>query len=62
MNNLLYQPDLATAHLSPEVWRSVNIQLLQKMLSEFSHEMLIVPQLIAQQGGWDVHEVKHNEK
>lgn len=62
MNNLLYQPDLAAAHLSPAVWRSVNIQLLQKMLSEFSHEMLIVPQLIAQQGNWDVYEVKHTEK
>ncbi|WP_312398984.1 IucA/IucC family siderophore biosynthesis protein [Sphingobacterium sp.] len=61
MNNLLYQPETATAHLSPAVWQAVNRQLLQKMLSEFSHEMLIVPQLIAE-GDWNRYVVRHAEE
>ncbi|MCS3556578.1 MULTISPECIES: IucA/IucC family siderophore biosynthesis protein [unclassified Sphingobacterium] len=62
MNTLFYQPDLATEHLSPDLWQKVNLQLLQKMLSEFSHEMLLEPQLIAQRGEWSVYAVEHVEK
>lgn len=46
--DLDYQPFLATSHLQPELWAQVNRLLICKAISEFAHECLISPTLIAE--------------
>ncbi|WP_118952673.1 IucA/IucC family protein [Taibaiella helva] len=36
-------PQEAAAHLTPELWQTVNRDYLRKMICEFSHEMLLEP-------------------
>ncbi|MGK9121018.1 IucA/IucC family protein [Olivibacter jilunii] len=50
-------PALATAHLSPLVWEQVNCELIQKMLAEFSHELLIRPQRLYEADLWSQYTV-----
>lgn len=38
-------PQLVTSHLQPEIWEKVNRIQLRKMLCEYSHELLLSPQL-----------------
>lgn len=47
-----HMPEAATAHLSSLVWEQVNRELLQKMLAEFSHELLIKPQRLYEADTW----------
>jgi siderophore synthetase component len=43
-----HQPFLATSHLQPDLWSEVNRLLIRKAISEFAHECLITPKLIAE--------------
>lgn len=45
-------PEQSVAHLQPETWAKVNRLHIKKVISEFAHELLIVPQLTHQQDGW----------
>jgi len=45
-------PNQASAHLQPAVWGKVNRLHLRKILAEFAHERIIVPELIGEHDGW----------
>ncbi len=45
-NSIHDNPNLATAHITDEVWQQVNRQHISKAISEFAHERLIQPILI----------------
>ena len=45
-------PQQAVAHLEPERWITVNTLLIRKALCEFSHELLITPELMHERDGW----------
>lgn len=57
-----YHPNIAIDHLSPATWQKVNRLLLQKMLSEFLHELLLSPVLCHQRDCWGHYEVRGNDK
>jgi siderophore synthetase component len=42
----------AVQHLDPEVWAKVNRHLVRKAIAEFSHEKLIEPRFVEQEGEW----------
>lgn len=48
-------PELAISHLEPEIWEKVNRLQIRKMLSEFSHELLLSPQLKRIHGIWGLY-------
>ncbi|MFC6102233.1 IucA/IucC family protein [Olivibacter domesticus] len=58
----LYNPTIAIDHLSSSVWQKVNRLQLQKMLSEFSHELLLSPILRHQTDPWGHYEVISSDK
>ncbi|MDY8135933.1 GNAT family N-acetyltransferase [Aquimarina sp. 2201CG5-10] len=41
-----YQSKSTITHLHPETWKKVNIALVRKAISEFSHELVLQPQKI----------------
>ncbi|CAA7392394.1 GNAT family N-acetyltransferase [Chryseobacterium fistulae] len=43
--NLIISPQKTIEHLTPENWHKANSFIVQKAISEFSHEMLITPEL-----------------
>lgn len=45
-------PDLASEHLRPEIWRTVNTLHIRKAISEFVHELLLRPKLRHTRDGW----------
>ncbi|NIG56239.1 IucA/IucC family siderophore biosynthesis protein [Chitinophaga sp. Cy-1792] len=45
-------PQQAAAHLTPAVWKKVNLLHVRKIISEFAHELLIVPQLKETVNAW----------
>ncbi|CAD0007400.1 IucA/IucC family protein [Flavobacterium salmonis] len=53
-NNQL-NPELAISHLEPEIWEKVNRLQVRKMLCEFSHELLLSPQLKRIHGIWGLY-------
>lgn len=48
-------PELAISHLEPEIWEKVNRLQVRKMLCEFSHELLLRPQLNRIHGIWGLY-------
>ncbi|MCV9928626.1 GNAT family N-acetyltransferase [Flavobacterium sp. LS1R49] len=52
LSNQIISPQQAISHLQPETWKTVNTLLVKKAICEFSHELLIVPQLIEKKDGW----------
>lgn len=48
-------PQLVTSHLQPEIWEKVNRIQLRKMLCEYSHELLLSPQLQNTNGVWGLY-------
>ncbi len=48
MNTLdnVVSPQQSTQHIQPEVWQKANLLLVKKALCEFSHELLIKPEII----------------
>lgn len=48
-------PELVASHLQPEIWAKVNRLQLRKMLCEFSHELLLSPQLKSTQDAWGLY-------
>lgn len=48
MNTLdnVVSPQQSTQHIQPKVWQKANILLVKKALCEFSHELLIKPEII----------------
>jgi siderophore synthetase component/RimJ/RimL family protein N-acetyltransferase len=40
----LSAPAKASAHLTPEVWRTVNRLLVRKAIAEYAHELIVVPE------------------
>lgn len=47
-----FAPGDAIQHLQPELWAHVNILHLRKIISEFAHELLVLPVLSHQEDGW----------
>lgn len=45
----------AVAHLTPDLWARANRLLIRKGLAEFSHERLLAPQRLPQDGHYVVH-------
>ncbi|SEA00404.1 IucA/IucC family protein [Pedobacter hartonius] len=54
-------PESAIAHLSPQIWEQVNRLQVRKMLCEFSHELLLVPQLKRIHGNWGLYILSTND-
>ncbi|MDL0432929.1 GNAT family N-acetyltransferase [Marinobacter sp. TBZ242] len=50
-------PGLACDHLQRDLWQHVNILLVRKALSEFTHEQLLHPQPVSEQDGWGEYRV-----
>ncbi len=42
-------PQEAVTHLTPELWQTVNLDYLKKMICEFSHEMLLNPVIVSKE-------------
>lgn len=47
-----------TTHLQPIVWEHVNRLLIRKAISEFSHELILIPKLVKEYNGWNVYEIQ----
>ncbi len=45
-------PELAGAHLQPEIWSKVNALHVRKAIAEFAHELLVRPALQRTDNGW----------
>ncbi|MBV7530029.1 IucA/IucC family siderophore biosynthesis protein [Chitinophaga sp. sic0106] len=45
-------PEQLVAHLQPEIWASANRLHIAKIISEFSHELLLQPEWISDHNGW----------
>lgn len=52
-------PTQASAHLEKPVWEKVNRLHLRKIIAEFSHEHIIVPQLALEENGWGHYMIRH---
>ena len=53
MQNVNHQhPQQLVSHLQPAIWAKVNRLLLRKAIAEFSHELLLTPELQQQEDGW----------
>src|ERR1044072_2309160 len=50
-------PEQAAAHLQPEIWQQVNRLHLRKILCEFTHELIIHPQLQHSKDGWGYYKL-----
>lgn len=50
------------AHLQPQVWEFVNRQLIKKAISEFSHELILTPEFLNEEDGWNVYEIQSDAK
>lgn len=52
MNTLdnVVSPQQSTQHIQPKVWAQANILLVKKALCEFSHELLIKPEIVKELG------------
>ncbi|MCD0504061.1 IucA/IucC family protein [Bordetella petrii] len=63
LSQLSQQPELAATHLTPELWAASNRHLVRKALSEYSHELILVP---TQQGtageGLDIYQVQSDDE
>lgn len=57
-DSLLASPDhttgIQTAHLSPHCWEKSNRLLLRKILAEFAHEQIVVPQKLASENRYRI--------
>lgn len=51
-------PEEAISHIKSTVWEKVNRIHIKKILSEFSHERIITPELTGQHGEWGQYVVK----
>jgi siderophore synthetase component len=47
-----FAPGDAIMHLQPELWAHINILHLRKIISEFAHELLVLPVLSHEENGW----------
>ncbi|WP_459212330.1 GNAT family N-acetyltransferase [Aquimarina rhabdastrellae] len=59
INNTV-SPQQAIAHIQPEVWKKANRLLIKKSICEFSHELLITPEIISSNGVWNSY-ILHTE-
>ncbi|WP_299156014.1 IucA/IucC family siderophore biosynthesis protein [uncultured Tenacibaculum sp.] len=50
------------AHLQPQVWEFVNRQLIKKAISEFSHELILIPEYLREEDGWNVYQIQSDTK
>ena len=48
-------PHTAIDHLTTAHWQAANDAMVRKMISEFAHERLLVPQPIEDQGDWTIY-------
>jgi len=56
-------PQQAVAHIQPEVWNKVNTLLIKKAICEFSHELLIKPEVQNQhEGGWSTYKLTADDQ
>ncbi|MDX1755929.1 MAG: GNAT family N-acetyltransferase [Marinobacter sp.] len=57
-----FRPEQATDHLHPALWQHVNALLVRKALSEFAHELLLKPECLTTDDGWDRYRVFADER
>lgn len=50
------------AHLQPQVWEFVNRQLIKKAISEFSHELILMPEFLGEEEGWNLYKIQSDTK
>ncbi|OED37386.1 transcriptional regulator [Flavobacteriaceae bacterium (ex Bugula neritina AB1)] len=48
-------PESVHTHLTKEVWNKVNVTLVKKAISEFAHELVLVPELVQKQKEYDTY-------
>lgn len=51
------QPQQFTEHLTPSLWQHVNVLLVRKALGEFAHELLLRPEYLSNENGWNHYRV-----
>jgi len=52
-------PQQSIAHITPEVWKKVNLFLIKKAICEFHHELLIqIESIKRNENGWNVYVLK----
>ncbi|RAJ79103.1 siderophore synthetase component [Chitinophaga dinghuensis] len=54
-------PQQLTAHLQSDIWARVNRLHLAKVISEFSHELLLSPEQISNEGNWSAYRLPSPE-
>ncbi|MBU2996780.1 GNAT family N-acetyltransferase [Cellulophaga baltica] len=65
MNTLdnVVSPQQSTQHIQPKVWQQSNLLLVKKALCEFSHELLINPEIIeSHENGYHTYKVYADKK
>lgn len=55
-------PQDATQHINSKNWNKANALLLKKTISEFAHELLIIPQLIDEENSWRNYVLWNNDQ
>lgn len=56
-NPIIQNPAQAISHLEPELWNRINRLLIRKSISEFAHELLIIPKLEYQEKDWGYYSI-----
>ncbi|CAL2064049.1 IucA/IucC family siderophore biosynthesis protein [Tenacibaculum sp. 190524A05c] len=49
--------DRNISHLQPHIWEIVNRNLIKKALSEFSHELILTPEFLKSENGWNHYRI-----
>lgn len=44
-------------HLQPNIWKIINQLLVKKAISEFSHELILAPELVHKKNNWSLYEI-----
>ncbi|CAM1344984.1 IucA/IucC family protein [Tenacibaculum amylolyticum] len=45
------------AHLQPHTWEIVNRQLIKKAISEFAHELILIPEFLRAENNWNRYSI-----
>ncbi len=62
INNNIVSPQQAIAHIQPQTWATANRLLVRKALAEFSHELLLQPELQNASEGWNSYVVRTDDQ
>lgn len=55
-------PSESIQHVNTENWNKATLLLLRKTISEFAHELLIIPQLVSREDSWGNYTFQNKDK